>query len=151
MDELTKFLQTQTVIQISPKAGEPWIANVMMTCETPEQLYFVGSTKRLYGQQLLADETLAFATAWHEVQNHANRKGVQGVGIARPVTSEAEMSEAVALHNRDYPALAEQVTFEVLRENTFGLHVWCITPTFIKFWNDELYGRDGTETFTFGS
>lgn len=149
MDELTKFLQSQTVVQISPKAGDPWIANVLMSCQRPEQLFFVGSTERLYGQQLLDDSALAFATAWHEAGNHRNRKGVQGVGHARVVTADEEIAQGVNLHNRDYPEFAERITPEWIVQNEHGSRVWVIEPTFIKFWNDELYGPDGSTTFTF--
>jgi uncharacterized protein YhbP (UPF0306 family) len=149
MKELTEFLQQQTIMQIAPKSSEPWIANVLMVCEEPKQLFFVGSTERRYGQLLLQDGTVAFATAWHDAKNHINRKGVQGLGIARIASSDEEVKLALALHNRDYPEFQAVYNPEWINENPHNVRVWVIEPTYIKFWNDELYGRDGTETFTF--
>lgn len=149
MEELSAFLRQQTILQIAPKGDAPWIANVLMVCERPETLYFVGSEHTLYGQRLKAFATTAFATAWHAAENFADRKGVQGVGNARVVTAPEEIEHAVILHNEWYPQFIDQITPAWVQNNTDGVHVWAIDADFIKFWNDALYGPEGSTTFTF--
>lgn len=149
MDELKVFLQQQKIMQIAPAAGDPWIANVMMSCETPQKLYFVGSTTTLYGQKLLEDPRLAFATAWHAAGNHIDRKGVQGVGNARVASSDEDIKTGVRLHNRDYPEVAPFVTQERVRDDSNNTVLWVITPILIKFWNDALYGEEESREFKF--
>lgn len=149
MDELTTFLKSQRILQIAPAAGDPWIANVYMCCETPEKIYFVGSPKTLYGQQLTEDPKLAFATAWCSTESDLDRKGIQGVGEAVFTKNEEDIAEGVRLHNKNYPESAEKITVEWVKTNERGSGVWVITPSFIKFWNDELYGENGSKEFTF--
>jgi len=95
MDELTKFLASQKILQIAPHDGDPWIANVFMGCEVPDKIYFIGSHKTHYGEKLLADPKLAFATAWCNKDNHMDRKGIQGVGEAFLSTDEGEIAMGV--------------------------------------------------------
>ena len=149
MDELTQFLQTQKILQIAPQSDEPWIANVLMGCNSPKKLYFVGSPATRYGQLLTENKRLAFATAWHQQDNHLDRKGIQGTGTAHFSTDETEIVEGVTLHNQKYPEFAERITTDWVKENERGSGVWVITPDYIKFWNDELYGQDGSKEFTF--
>jgi uncharacterized protein YhbP (UPF0306 family) len=149
MDELTQFLRKQTVIQIAPHGGEPWIANVLMACESPEKLIFVGSQKTKYGQMLLANSALAFATAWHASDNHLDRKGVQGVGTATVATDRSDIEQGVRLHNEAYPEFSKRITADWIETNDVESRVWLITPRYIKFWNDELYGENGTKEFSF--
>lgn len=149
MDELNQFLQAQRILQIAPHAGDPWIANVFMGCEDAQKIYFIGSKNTLYGQKLLEDPRLAFATAWHAEGDHLDRKGIQGVGEADLNPSEADIAKGVALHNQNYPEFAERITVEWIHTNEKGSGVWTITPSFIKFWNDDLYGQDGSKEFEF--
>lgn len=149
MDELKAFLKDQKILQIAPHAGDPWIANVFMGCETPEKIYFIGSKDTLYGQKLLEDPRLAFATAWHREGNHLDRKGIQGVGEAVFTDDEEEIATGVRLHNENYPEFARRITVEWVHTNESSSGVWVITPSFIKFWNDELYGEEESREFTF--
>lgn len=149
MEALTKFLKQQRILQIAPKAGEPWIANVFMSCETPEKIYFIGSPKTLYGKQLTEDPKLAFATAWCSATSNLDRKGIQGVGEAILTKDESDIEIGVRLHNQNYSEFAERITVDWVKTNERGSGVWVITPSFIKFWNDELYGQDGSEEFKF--
>lgn len=149
MEALIEFLRTQSIMQIAPKSDEPWIANLLMVCEEPQRLYFVGSERTHYGTLLKAQSIVAFATAWHAEDDHANRKGVQGIGLSRIVQAPEEIAHAVALHNAAYPEFREQITTAWIGENDTSSRVWAIDVTYIKFWNDALYGRDGTTTFTF--
>lgn len=121
-----------------------------MGCESPQKLYFIGSPKTTYGEQLLADPALAFATAWCNERDHKDRKGVQGVGTAELTTDEQEIETGVRLHNQNYPEFADRITVDWIHSNEKGSGVWVITPSYIKFWNDELYGLDGTRDFRFG-
>lgn len=149
MDELARFLQQQKILQIAPKAGAPWIANVFMGSDNPEKIYFIGNRQTLYGQQLAADSELAFATAWVEEGNYLNRKGIQGVGTAILTEDDDEIATGVRLHNTNYPEFASRITEDWIKSTEHESGVWVITPSFIKFWNDELYGEDGSMEFTF--
>ena len=103
----------------------------------------------MYGQLLLEHGELAFATAWHDEDNHKNRKGIQGVGKAVATTDEYEIALGVQLHNQNYPEFADRISEAYINDTANHTQVWVITPTYIKFWNDELYGEDEAEEFHF--
>ena len=149
MDELTTFLRSQKILQIAPHAGDPWIANVYLAADSAEKIYFVGSTARLYGQQLLEDPKLAFATAWSDENNDENRKGIQGVGTCEVIKEMSEIETAIAIYRAKYPKADSVITAEWARNNESGACVWCITPSYIKFWSDSDYGPEGSKEFNF--
>ena len=120
-----------------------------MGCQATEKLFFIDSKNTHYGKLLIEDPALAFATAWHEEGNHINRKGIQGVGSATLTTDASEIETGVSLHNVKYPEFADHITPDWVQNNEKGSGVWVIRPTFIKFWNDELYGLDGSKEFNF--
>lgn len=148
MESLKKFLQNQRILQIAPHAGDPWIANVYLAAEEPQAIYFVGNTERLYGQQLLKDPKLAFATAWHNEDDLRDRKGVQGVGIAEAVTDIAEITSGIQLYHARYPD-ATHITPEWAADQSHQSGLWRITPSYIKYWSDSDYGPEGSEEFNF--
>ena len=149
MKELTEFLQKQRILQIAPHAGDPWIANVYMGCESPEKIYFIGSKNTRYGKKLLEDHKLAFATAWCNEHDHKDRKGIQGVGEAVLTEDENDIKKGVELHTKNYPEFADRITVDWINTNTKGSGVWVIKLTYIKFWDDEVYGLDGFKEFKF--
>ncbi len=149
MDTLTEFLATQKILQIAPAAGDPWIANVLFVSEHPKKLYFVGNTERLYSQLLIKDSRLAFATAWTAENDHLNRKGIQGVGNAHVLEDPVEIRNVIELYNRTFADFKDQVTEDNIRFDSTGSCIWCIESVFIKFWNDEEYGLNGSKKFVF--
>ena len=146
---LCEFLAAQKVLQIAPAADEPWIANVLYVADGTTCLYFVGNTERMYARQLLADPRLSFATAWVADNDHLNRKGVQGVGTASVLEDVSEIRKAIELHNQKFIDFKDQVTEDEIRFDSSSSCIWCIKPEFIKFWNDEEYGLNGSEKFNF--
>ncbi len=149
MDELTAFLKQQKHLVIAPRADAPWIANVFMGCEHPQKIYFIGNEQTQYGQSLMKDSSLAFATAWFNDADHTDRKGIQGVGACVPAEDPEDIETGVRLHNAHYPEFADRITVSWVQNNGKGSHVWVIAPMYIKFWNDAAYGQDGTEEFRF--
>lgn len=149
MQELTDFIHTQRVLQIAPKAAQPWITNVFMGCEEPTRLYFIGSRHAHYGQQLLASGEAAFATAWYNQTDHTDRKGIQGVGSVQLASAPEDIETGVRLHNKNYPEFAKRITVDWVHTNDKGSGVWIISPQFIKFWSDEHYGEEESREFSF--
>lgn len=148
-DKLREFLETQHILQIAPAAGDPWIANVLFVNDGPTKLYFVGNRERLYAQLLLKDPRLAFATAWTAENDHLNRKGVQGVGQAYVLEDPVEIRSVIELYNKTFADFTDQVTEDKIRFDDTGSCIWGIKAEFIKFWNDELYGLNGSKKFAF--
>ena len=149
MNDLFVFLESQKLITLSPKSSEPWIANAFYGVTLDCTFYFVSSTETKHSQQILQDGTVAFNIAWYNPNNHTDRKAVQGVGTCMIASTQEEIELGVSLHNSRFPEFAKRITKEWIEDDANSGKIWILKPSFIKFWNDELYKDDENKEFTF--
>lgn len=148
--ELLNFLQSQKALAIASCIGDDlWIANVFMGVADNFNIYFISSEDTKHSQQIIINPNVAFSTIWFNPKDHTDRKGVQGKGVCRIATTDNDISQGVMLHNKNYPEFKKRITPQWIKTNEYKSRVWIIKPSFIKFWNDELYGEEETEEFNF--
>lgn len=149
MDKLLSFLKSQKLLIIATAGNEPWVTNVFYGIDSDFKLYFISSQETKHSQQILEKPTIAFSVAWYHPNNHKDRKAIQGKGMCRIAKNDEEIEKGILLHNTNFPEFADRITVEWAKNASNVYKVWVIEPTYIKFWNDELYGDDETEEFTF--
>lgn len=146
---LHQFLDQQKCLAVGTHGDAPWIANLYHSVDDDLNIYFISGEGEMHSQHILKNPTVTFATAWHNEENHADRKGVQGRGVCRMATDDADIEKEVALRNARFPEFKERLTPDYIRSNDNQARVWVITPGRIKFWNDELYGSEYWKEFRF--
>mgnify|MGYP001558859971 FL=1 len=125
-----------------------WVANVYFGVDEKATIYFVSSKDTKHSQMILKNPKVAFSIAWFDTSNHKNRKAVQGLGVCRPAESEEEIINGVKLHNQNFPEFKEKITVEWIHNNAWGSKIWVLKPSYMKYWDDEIYGDDESEEFT---
>jgi uncharacterized protein YhbP (UPF0306 family) len=149
MDQaLQTFLKSQRLLVIASQDGEPWVCNVFYGLSKNGNLYFASPKDALHSQQIIKNPQVAFSAAWYNKDDHMDRKAVQGKGVCFIAESDEDITEGIALHNLYFPEFADRITFDWIKEDE-NRAVWVLTPSYVKFWNDELYGTNGTEEFSF--
>lgn len=111
-------------------------------------MYFVSPTDARHSQMIIKNAKVAFSTAWFDAANHKNRKSVQGSGECYQAKNIAEITTGIQLLYKKFPDLAETLTLKWMMTNTWGTKVWVLKPTYIKYWDDEMYGSDESREFT---
>ena len=53
------------------------------------------------------------------------------------------------MHNLNFPEFSEKITVDWVKSDKNKSRVWIIEPDYMKYWNDELYGDEETEDFSF--
>jgi uncharacterized protein YhbP (UPF0306 family) len=148
-EKLFEFLESQRLLIVASSDGEVWISNVYYGIDEDFKIYFVGSEETRRSKQVLANSEVAFSVVWFNEGDHKDRKGIQGTGVCRKAENDEEISKGVELHNKYYPEFADRVTVDWVKSVDNKSHVWVLEPKYMKFWNDGLYGIDGTEEFRF--
>ncbi len=128
---------------------ELWVANLYVGVDEKGTTYFVSPESAKHSKMILKNPEVASSFAWFEPSNHLDRKGVQGVGVCRPAKNEVEIATGVRLHNANFPELIKRITIDWIHFNEWGSKVWVLTPSYIKYWDDELYGDEEAEEFKF--
>ncbi len=83
----------------------------------------------------------------HDGKNHQNRKAIQGLGICRPAKSLPEIRTGVKFYNQNFPDFKDQISPAWLKKNEWNTRMWILKPTYIKYWDDEVYGEQQNEEF----
>ena len=149
-NDIYDFLQSQRLLVIASMSWEDIrTTNVFYWISHDYKLYFISSEATKHSQQMLENKQIAFSIAWYNEKNHKDRKAVQWKGVCRVASSEEEIIEWVRLHNLHYPEFAWRIDVDRVKNNEHKTHVWVVEPTYMKFWNDELYWENWTKEFNF--
>lgn len=135
------------MVLASHDAKDIWVANVYIGTDATGAIYFISPTTNRHSQMILKNPQVAFSVAWFDVANHKNRKAVQGLGMCRLAETEDEIATGVRLHNQNFPEFKERITVEWIYTNEWDSKVWVLEPTYLKYWDDELYGDDESQEF----
>jgi uncharacterized protein YhbP (UPF0306 family) len=146
-NELQKFLTTQKLMTLATTGPNgPWISNVYYGYDsTDTSFYFISGLDTRHSVDILKSSTIAFGIASSDETDVTNRKAVQGVGTCEQMMTTDAIATGVRLHNEQFPVFAERITVEYIASRDNESAVWKITPTYMKFWNDELFGNNGTK------
>jgi len=148
MKKLLEFLKSQKLLVLATNDGEGvWVANVYYGIDSDFNIYFVSRKSTKHSNHILQNPNVAFSICWFDSSNHKNRKAIQGRGVCRPTEKEEEIVKGVLLHNTNFPEFAEKITVEWIHANDYGSSIWMLNPSYMKYWDDELYGEDGSKEF----
>ena len=150
MKKLFAFLKKQELLILAcHNKKDVWTANVYMASDANGTLYFVSPTDSTHSKMILKNPEIAFSVAWFNPKNHSDRKGVQGRGVCRVAENAKEIATGVTLIARKFPDLRKTITLKWIRENAWGTKVWVIKPTYMKYWDDALFGDEESQELTF--
>lgn len=148
---LLSFLQSQKLLNIATvdEEGNPWLANVYYSITPSGKIFFVSDPRSNHGKHVAIHSQIAFGVTWIDEKDLWNRKAVQGKGTAELLTNLLELGTFLRNHYEYFPTWKEFLTEKGLAQHLLEVRPYIITPFYMKFWNDELYGEDGTKEFTF--
>lgn len=146
---LLQFINSQKLLTISTFNDQPWICNVYFAFdETMKKFIFISNPEAKHSVAIANNPKVAFTTVWFNPENLSDRKSIQATGkcfSADP--SEDEPSNQIlqqyidAYHNK-FQTSKNWLTFEYLKTSGKS-KLYVIEPEYIKFWNDELFGKEG--------
>lgn len=150
MEKPLKFIKNQKLMTIASRDEKDiWVANVYFAVDGKAIIYFISPEDAKHSKMILKNHNVAFSIAWFDSNNHKNRKGVQGLGVCYTAKNPLEIASGVKLLNKNFPDLRDVLTVKWITENIWNSKVWVLRPTYMKYWDDEVYGDDENEEFTF--
>lgn len=146
---LLNFIQEQKlmVIATTDEKNKPWICNVYYSSDNDLNFYIVSPSDTNHSRHLIDRPEVAFSIVWYDKNNLSNRLAIQGKGKMVLVKGVSENIAALKVHHKKYPEWKEFINWENMVKKVIESKIYKITPTYMKFWNDELYGEEGIEEF----
>lgn len=148
MKPYLQFLQSKRIMALACQEGEElWMANVYIGTDEEGLIYFISSKEVRHSQMILKNPKVAFSVNWFDPENHLNRKGIQGQGVCRMAENQEEMKIGAKLHNQNFPEFKERINLKAVQDPKNPLKVWVLKLTYLKYFDDELYGEKMSEEF----
>lgn len=148
-EQLLAFLQSQKVLILASQGEETWVTNVFYVIDPQFTVYFVSDAETKHSRHIQENPHVAYSVVTYDEDDLTNRKAIQGLGTCAIVEDLDELQRAIALHNKEYPDVKEYVTKDFITSSENTSHVWKVTPTFMKYWDDEVLGEDQVKEFVF--
>lgn len=147
--ELWKYLKTHRLMQIATCSNEPWICTVFYVLGDDKNLYFVSAPDTEHCKAIAVNNIVACAITDTEQTVTHKKKGVQLRGVATMLTYGATIKRALELWNKMNPGVENIINLKNIKKAAFESRVYKIKPTYIKFFNEELYGEEESKIFKF--
>src|SRR3989338_4192366 len=146
MQKLLTFIKNQKLLVLaSHQEKDIWVANLYFGTDEKANIYFISQKDSKHSQLILKNPEVAFSIAWFDPTNHKNRKGIQGLGICSQAKNPIEIATGIKLLSKKFPDLRDTLTIKWIMTNIWGSKVWILKPSFIKYWDDEVYGDEESE------
>lgn len=150
-EDLKRFLNEQKLMAIATSSKDKgmWIANVYYAIDKDFNFYFVSEPSTRHSQDIHENEDVAIAIARFAPDNLSDRIGVQLSGKAEKIENFIDMGKALTIYTSKFITSGGVITVENIKHKIIRARPYIIRPKLIKFWNDKLYGEEGTEIFEF--
>ena len=148
MEQALNFLKNQKLLTLATHSEKDiWIANVYFVIDEKGLIYFISPQDTRHSLMILKNPNIAFSAAWFDRDNHQNRKSIQGLGNCHEAKSLKEITTGIKLLYQNFPDLRDILTIKWIMNNAWGTKVWIIRPSYMKYWDDEIYGEEESEEF----
>jgi len=145
-----KFLKSQKLMTLATHSNkEVWIANVYFGVDEKSAIYFISPKDTKHSKMIQKNSKVAFSISWFDQKNHRNRKAIQGLGVCSTAKNPKEIATGIKLLYKKFPDLRDILTVKWILTNAWGTKIWVLKPTYMKYWDDEVYGEDEFKEFKF--
>jgi len=143
------FFASQKLLMLATTDGqEVWLSNVFYAFYTDQwDIYFISAKEAKHSQHILVNPQVSFSIAWYDSSDYTNRKGIQAKGLCYITHDPDEIEKGVRSHNERFPDFKKRITPEWIMQSDNTSCLWVIKSTYIKYWDDELFGQDGIQEF----
>ncbi|MBI2357044.1 pyridoxamine 5'-phosphate oxidase family protein [Candidatus Dojkabacteria bacterium] len=137
--EIFEFLKHNKLITLATSDSEfPWVCNLYYVVDDNLHFYFLSSPQTIHAKQLMENNKVAFTvTDTHQTPTD-KKKAIQATGIAKKVTDLKKVIWFISQFTKDPKKYNAK---EIVK--SIGRVVYEITPTKMKFFNQELYEEEG--------
>lgn len=147
---LLTYLKSQDLLSIATADKEPHIAIVYYGIDDNFTFYIVTPPTTKHGQHIAHNPSVACAVVdTTQGQFKTEKKiGAQIAGEAIEITDDIEMEKALLIWSKGKTDVANKY-FKNIKANSVESRPYLIQPKEIKWFNEELFGEEGTEIFQY--
>lgn len=147
--KLFQYLKSQRLMSLSTGSDKPWTSNVYYTIDDNFNLYFLSEPESKHCNDIKSNNIVACSITDSSQKVTDKKVGAQIQGKAIQLTDADQIKQVLDSWNKTNQGFEHIINWDNIKNNVIKSKVYQVKPTFIKFLNEELYGPEGSETFTF--
>ena len=147
--KLFNFLKSQRLISLATCTDKPWISTVYYAVDKSFNLYFISEPETRHAHDIKKNDHVACSIADTHQKVTDKKIGVQISGRAQLVEEEKLIVSILAMWNAANTGFEKIINLENMKKKVIKAKVFQITPEYIKFFNEELFGPEGFEEYNF--
>lgn len=142
---LLEYFATQAVMSLSTFGKHPAICTVYFIVDEDLNLYFISRPETEHCKNIMINGAVACSIADCRQQVTDKKIGVQIKGTAVELPTIEKIGTALMFWSKANFGFEGIVTVDTIKERMIESRAYKITPTEIKFFNEELFGPEGVE------
>jgi uncharacterized protein YhbP (UPF0306 family) len=146
---LMDFLKSQRLMSLATHGQKLSVCSVYYAVDSDFNLYFISEPDSEHVQNIIANHQVACSIADSRQKVSDKKVGVQLRGKAQFVKGDERLRVVLAMWNRTNPGLKALINLKNIKKKVIDSYVVKIQPSEIKFFNEHLFGSEGTETYRF--
>ena len=145
--ELLKYLKSHRLMSfITVSSNGPWGASVYYTIDRDFNLYFISEPDTKHIKDITKNRNVACVIADSSQKVTDKKMGVQLQGTVSEVSGPAKIKQILKMWNEANVGFKDVISYENIRKRVIKSKAYRIKPTTIKFFNEKLYGVEGSRT-----
>lgn len=147
-EALLTYLKSQNLMALATINGDG-VSNcvVYFAVDKEFNLYFISEPDSEHCMNIASNPRVACSIAQTNQKVGDKKIGVQIKGTVQDVHGIDRLDAIIDLWNSTNPGIESVISINNFRNKILKSHAYKIQPTEFKFFNEELYGEEGFETF----
>ncbi len=143
--ELLEYLASQAVMSLATYGDHPAICSVYFTVDKDLNFYFISRPGTEHVRNIAMNGKVACSITDGSQKVTDKKIGVQIKGNAEELPTIEKIGTALMFWSKANFAFEGIVTVDMIKERMVASRAYKITPSEIKFFNEELFGPEGVE------
>lgn len=140
--EILKFLKSNGILSLAVASdGTPWVCTLYYGVDNKMNLYVVTDPNNTHGNIMSGNPKVAFNVFDSRQKITEPKKGLQGKGKISMVRGPKDVTAALNLWHKANPGVEERITAKTILDKNSDTKIFKITPTYLKYFNKQLYGE----------
>lgn len=147
--QVLKYLRTQKLMALATIEGnKSWSNTAYFAVDNNLNLYFVSPPSSEHCQNILKNQSVSVAIFDSNQHGSSKKIGLQIRGQAKRVKGEKNIRAAIKLWCKVVPGAEKWINYENMKNSKIESKIYQIKPTKIKFFNEILFGEEGTKVLS---
>lgn len=140
--DIFQFLKSNGILTLAVAGNNnPWVCTLYYGIDEEMNLYVVTDPNNEHGKIMASNSKVAFNIFDSGQKITESKKGLQGRGTVKMINGKSAVARALAIWHKANPGIEGMITVKNILDKRSDTKIYKIIPTYLKYFNQQLYGE----------